>query len=52
MAMPVPVRCKYPVGADMQTIITTTHISGFKSEWLEGALFLSVEDGQIKSEQK
>ncbi|MDR3617497.1 MAG: DNA replication/repair protein RecF [Candidatus Obscuribacterales bacterium] len=40
------------VGADMQTIITTTHISGFKSEWLEGALFLSVNDGQIKSERK
>jgi DNA replication and repair protein RecF len=40
------------VGADMQTIITTTHISGFKSEWLEGALFLSVDNGRIKSEQK
>jgi DNA replication and repair protein RecF len=40
------------VGTQMQTIITTTHISGFKSEWLDGALFLSVDEGRIKSEQK
>ncbi len=40
------------VGTQMQTIITTTHISGFKSEWLDGALFVSVDEGQIESEQK
>jgi len=36
------------VDDNMQTLITTTHVDGFKSEWLEGALFLRVENGEIK----
>jgi DNA replication and repair protein RecF len=32
----------------MQTLITTTHVDGFKPEWLDGALFLKVENGSIK----
>jgi recombinational DNA repair ATPase RecF len=40
------------VGTQIQTIITTTHISGFKNEWLDDDPFLSVDEGQIKSEQK
>jgi hypothetical protein len=32
----------------MQTLITTTHVDGFKPEWLHGALFLDVENGMIK----
>jgi DNA replication and repair protein RecF len=32
----------------MQTLITTTHVDGFKPEWLRGALFLKVENGSIK----
>ena len=35
------------VGRDMQTIITTTHVTGFKPEWLEGASFLEVNDGSV-----
>jgi DNA replication and repair protein RecF len=35
------------VAHDMQTIITTTHITGFQPEWLEGARFLEVEAGQV-----
>lgn len=34
---------------DMQTIITTTHISGFKQDWLASARFLSISDGQISA---
>jgi len=36
------------VGDNMQTLITTTHVDGFKPEWLEGAQFLQVENGGIK----
>lgn len=32
---------------DTQTLITTTHVTGFKPEWVEGALFLEVIDGDI-----
>jgi DNA replication and repair protein RecF len=34
---------------EMQTVITTTHVDGFRPEWLEGALFLSVAHGRINS---
>ena len=37
------------VNDNMQTLITTTHLDGFKPEWLEGALFLKVHDGAIES---
>lgn len=37
------------VARDMQTIITTTHVSGFRPEWLEGAKFLEVVSGQIQN---
>jgi DNA replication and repair protein RecF len=37
------------VNDNMQTLITTTHVDGFKPEWLEGALFLQVKDGAIAS---
>jgi len=33
---------------DTQTLITTTHITGFKPEWVEGALFLEVSDGTVE----
>ncbi len=33
--------------ADLQTLITTTHLDGFRPEWLENASFLSVTDGTI-----
>ncbi len=32
---------------DMQTLITTTHVTGFKPEWVEGALFLEVTAGSV-----
>ena len=35
------------VAQDMQTVITTTHVSGFKPEWLTGARFLSVNAGTL-----
>lgn len=35
------------VKKDMQTLITTTHVTGFKPEWVEGAVFLQVEAGAI-----
>jgi DNA replication and repair protein RecF len=35
------------VAQDMQTIITTTHLDGFKAEWLAGASFLRVKAGQV-----
>jgi recombinational DNA repair ATPase RecF len=35
------------VAQDMQTVITTTHISGFEPEWLQGARFLSVRAGAV-----
>ena len=37
------------VNDNMQTLITTTHVDGFKPEWLEGALFLNVLNGAIES---
>ncbi|HEY9786630.1 MAG TPA: DNA replication/repair protein RecF [Candidatus Obscuribacterales bacterium] len=33
-------------GANMQTFVTTTHVSGFRDEWLAGAKFLNVSEGQ------
>jgi DNA replication and repair protein RecF len=33
---------------DMQTLITTTHVTGFKPEWVEGALFLEVKAGTVE----
>ncbi len=36
------------VAKETQTIITTTHVSGFKPEWLEGARFLSVKGGALE----
>jgi DNA replication and repair protein RecF len=35
------------VAQDMQTVITTTHVSGFEPEWLDGARFLSVTAGAV-----
>lgn len=32
---------------DMQTLITTTHVSGFRPEWLKEALILHVNNGRI-----
>lgn len=33
---------------DTQTLITTTHVTGFKPEWVEGARFLDVFDGNVE----
>ncbi|MBS1952972.1 MAG: DNA replication/repair protein RecF [Cyanobacteria bacterium SZAS-4] len=33
---------------DTQTLITTTHVTGFKPEWVEGAHFLEVFDGNVE----
>ncbi|CAN5132391.1 DNA replication/repair protein RecF [soil metagenome] len=33
---------------DTQTLITTTHVTGFKPEWVEGALFLEVSEGKVE----
>jgi len=33
------------VESGMQTLITTTHTTGFKREWLEGATYISVANG-------
>lgn len=33
---------------DLQTLITTTHLDGFRPEWLTNANFLSVQDGEIQ----
>lgn len=33
---------------DTQTLITTTHVTGFKPEWVEGARFLAVSDGTVE----
>jgi DNA replication and repair protein RecF len=40
------------VGKEMQTIITTTHVTGFKPEWLEGASFLEVDNGSVRLSDK
>lgn len=37
------------VKSSTQTLITTTHVSGFRPEWLDGALFLEVQAGSVKS---
>jgi DNA replication and repair protein RecF len=34
---------------EMQTVITTTHVDGFKPEWLAGALFHDVTGGTIQA---
>jgi len=34
---------------EMQTLITTTHVTGFRAEWVEGALFLEVAGGSISA---
>lgn len=36
------------VSEQMQTIITTTHVTGFDAHWLEGAQLLTVAAGQIQ----
>jgi DNA replication and repair protein RecF len=35
------------VGKDMQTVITTTHLSHFDPAWLEGAAIFAVNQGQV-----
>jgi DNA replication and repair protein RecF len=32
----------------LQTIITTTHITGFEKKWLDGAAIFQVRDGQVE----
>lgn len=36
------------VEQDMQTIITTTHVSGFHPRWLAGAAVFKVHEGQVE----
>ncbi|MBU6452487.1 MAG: DNA replication and repair protein RecF [Cyanobacteria bacterium REEB67] len=36
------------VSEDMQTLITTTHLSGFKAEWIEGANIVEVVGGSLR----
>jgi DNA replication and repair protein RecF len=38
------------VNNDMQTLITTTDLDGFRPEWLEGAQVVNVHDGRILSD--
>jgi DNA replication and repair protein RecF len=38
------------VDADMQTLITTTHLDGFRPEWLAGAQVIEIVNGEILSE--
>ncbi len=35
------------VSEDMQTLITTTHLSGFRPEWLSGAQIVEVTAGKL-----
>ncbi|MFA6212947.1 MAG: DNA replication/repair protein RecF [Candidatus Obscuribacterales bacterium] len=35
------------VNSEMQTLITTTHLDGFRAEWLEGAKIVTVRAGEI-----
>ncbi len=37
------------INGDMQTIISTTHLSSFNSHWLEGANFYEVKSGTIET---
>ncbi len=36
------------VEQDMQTIITTTHVTGFDPRWLDGAAIFQVHDGHVQ----
>jgi DNA replication and repair protein RecF len=36
------------VSEDMQTLITTTHLQGFRPEWLSGAQIVEVANGMLK----
>ncbi len=36
------------VSEDMQTLITTTHLEGFRPEWLSGAQIVEVQGGTLK----
>lgn len=38
------------VNSEMQTLITTTHLDGFRSEWLDGAKVVTVKAGEILSD--
>lgn len=38
------------VASDMQTLITTTHLDGFRPEWIEGAKVVNVQGGVILSD--
>lgn len=38
------------VDDDMQTLITTTHLDGFRPEWLEGAQIVAIQNGRILSD--
>lgn len=40
------------VNSEMQTLITTTHLDGFRAEWLEGAKIVTVRAGEILSDQE
>jgi DNA replication and repair protein RecF len=40
------------VGETMQTLITTTHVDGFRPEWLAGAQFLHVQNGTVVPSQQ
>lgn len=37
------------VAADMQTLITTTHLDGFRPEWIDGAQIVEIVNGEILS---
>lgn len=38
------------VNSEMQTLITTTHLDGFRSEWLDGAKVVTIRAGEILSD--
>ncbi len=38
------------VNSEMQTLITTTHLDAFRSEWLDGAKVVTVKAGEILSD--
>ncbi len=38
------------VNSEMQTLITTTHLDGFRSEWLDGAKIVTIKAGEILSD--
>ncbi|MBP9089702.1 DNA replication/repair protein RecF [bacterium] len=38
------------VNSEMQTLITTTHLDGFRPEWIEGAKVVNVKGGMILSD--